>query len=149
MNTDESPRIGEVLPSEAWSMLGQNSGAVLIDVRTRAEWGFVGVPDLTGMQNPFLTVEWAQLPDMSVNPNFIDMVMQQLNGEMPATLLFLCRSGVRSLSAARVMATHLAANGHKVDCVNVTHGFEGDMNEARHRGVVNGWKAAGLPWRQS
>lgn len=150
MSTDKIPRISEVLPSEAWSMLENNTDVVLIDVRTHAEWNFVGIPDMTGLQNLFLTVEWAQLPGMSVNPSFIDTVMQQLGAQTPTALLFLCRSGVRSLSAARAMATHLETDdGRKVDCVNVTHGFEGDTNEARHRGGVNGWKAAGLPWRQS
>ncbi len=149
MSTDENPRIGEVLPVETWEMLKQDSGSVLIDVRTHAEWGFVGIPDLGTLQNPFLMVEWAQLPNMSVNPGFVDKVMEQLWGRQPAKMFFLCRSGVRSLSAAQAVAAHLMKIGQVAECVNVLGGFEGDKDAAQHRGTVNGWKVAGLPWRQS
>ncbi len=148
MSTVTEPRIGEVLPDEAMKLLMADPGTVLIDVRTRPEWNFVGAPDLGNMPNPFLFVEWQFWPDMTENPRFADTVMEMLWGREPARLLFLCRSGVRSLSAARAMARHLQAVGQTGECLNVTGGFEGDKDDAGHRGTRNGWKAAGLPWRQ-
>ena len=148
MSSVEKPRIGEVLPSEAWKVLQEDPDAVLIDVRTRAEWNYVGIPDLGEMTNPFLLVEWQQWPDLKQNPAFVDMVMEQLWGRTPRVLFFLCRSGVRSLQAAEAVAAHLREIGQEGACVNVLGGFEGDKDELRQRGKKNGWKAAGLPWRQ-
>lgn len=148
MSTVMEPRIGEVLPAEAMKLLMADPGTVLIDVRTRPEWNFVGAPDLENMPNPFLFVEWQFWPDMTENPRFVETVMEMLWGREPAKLLFLCRSGVRSLKAGRAMARHLQAAGQRGECLNVTGGFEGDKDDAGHRGTRNGWKAAGLPWRQ-
>ena len=149
MGSSTGPRVGEVSPTDAWGILVEESAARLIDVRTRAEWGFVGVPDLEGAgQRPHF-VEWARFPDMSLNPRFAEEVMEAL-GEVPGgPLLFLCRSGARSLRAAEAVATHLAENGVEVDCINVAEGFEGDLDPTGHRGSLNGWKARGLAWRQS
>lgn len=148
MSSVEKPRIGELLPVDAWKVLADDPGAVLIDVRTRAEWSYVGIPELEPLPNPRLLVEWQIWPDMNENPGFIELVMQQLWGREPESLLFLCRSGYRSLKAAEAMAAHLQEIGQNGACINVLGGFEGDKDEARHRGTKNGWKVAGLPWRQ-
>ncbi len=149
MSGDTDPRVGEVLPRDAWGMLNEDPGVVLIDVRTRAEWSYVGIPDLRPLPNPFLKVEWEMWPDMSVNPLFVDEVNQQLLGLRPENLLFICRSGVRSLHAAKAMSLHLRGAEGQTNCLNVATGFEGDRDDAGHRGLKNGWKAAGLAWRQS
>ncbi len=148
MGSAETPRIGEVLPGEAMTRLTEDPEAVLIDVRTRPEWAYVGIVDLGDLPNPFLMVEWQSWPDMTENPRFIDMVMEQLWGRAPATLLFLCRSGARSLKAAAAVQAHLDQIGQAGTCLNVLGGFEGDKDANGHRGTKNGWKAAGLPWRQ-
>jgi len=148
MSSVEKPRIGEVLPGETWKVLQEDSGAALIDVRTRAEWTYVGIPDLGPLQNPFLMVEWQQWPDMNENPQFVELVMEQLWGRTPSTLFFLCRSGFRSLKAAEAITAHFLQIGQVGDCVNVIGGFEGDKDDMHHRGTKNGWKVAGLPWRQ-
>ena len=148
MSSVEKPRIGEVLPGEAWTVLQEDSGAALIDVRTRAEWTYVGIPDLGPLPNPFLMVEWQQWPDMNENPEFVELVMEQLWGRTPSKLFFLCRSGFRSLKAAEAIAAHFLQIGQLGDCVNVLGGFEGDKDDMHHRGTRNGWKVAGLPWRQ-
>lgn len=149
MNSGDGPRVGEVLPNDAWSILETEPDARLIDVRTQAEWGFVGVPDLSGLGQTLICVEWAQLPGMSRNPEFADAVMQTLGDEMPGKLLFICRSGVRSLHAAGAMAARFDESGVAARCLNVAEGFEGDLNEDGHRGGRNGWKFRGLAWRQS
>lgn len=141
--------VGQVNPDEAWRLLIDGDSARLIDVRTRAEWGFVGVPDLSEAGQEPILVEWASFPEMSVNPRFAVEVMEALAGDVPETLLFLCRSGARSLRAANAVAEHLGLAGVRTTCLNVAEGFEGDLDPQGHRGGRNGWKARGLAWRQS
>ena len=77
-----------------------------------------------------------------MNPGFVEEVAgHDLASDQP--LLIICRSGVRSRNAAIA----LTARGYS-HCFNVSDGFEGGHDGARHRGVQDGWKAAGLPWRQ-
>lgn len=149
MGTGVSPLVGEVDPTEAWRILSEDSTARLIDVRTRAEWGFVGVPDVGELGQRPLFVEWSVFPDMSVNTAFVAEVEEALGPGNPGPLLFLCRSGARSLRAAHAVADHFAAKGEEVTCLNVAEGFEGDLDALGHRGDQNGWKARGLAWRQS
>ena len=149
MGRSFGPRVGEVNPDEAWQVLVEESNARLIDVRTRAEWGFVGVPDLEEAGQQLLLVEWARFPDMSLNPRFAEEVIEALGEISKGPLLFLCRSGARSLRAAEAVAAHLAEDGVEADCINVAEGFEGDLDPAGHLGGLNGWKARGLAWRQS
>ena len=141
--------VGEMTPDEAWNKLKSDETARLIDVRTRAEWGFVGVPDVQELEQTPIFIEWSTYPDMSVNPAFIAEVEEAIGSENPGPLLFLCRSGVRSLHAARAVTEYFAQAGKSVTCVNVLEGFEGDVDASGHRGSQNGWKARGLAWRQS
>ena len=141
--------VGEVNPDEAWRILSQEPSARLIDVRTRAEWGFVGVPDIGELGQAPLLIEWSTFPDMSINAQFAAQVEEALGDDEPGTLLFLCRSGVRSLKAAYAVTEHYAAKGKSVTCLNVAEGFEGDLDASGHRGSHNGWKARRLTWRQS
>ena len=149
MSGASGPRVGEVNPDEAWRILVEQSTAQLVDVRTRAEWGFVGVPDLAEVGRSPVLIEWASFPDMSVNPRFAAEVMEAIGDEQPTTLLFLCRSGARSLRAAFAVADRLESLGASAVCLNVAEGFEGDLDPEGHRGGLNGWKARGLAWRQS
>jgi rhodanese-related sulfurtransferase len=140
------PEIPEVSVSETWATLQKQSAAVLVDVRTQAEWTYVGVPDLSSLSRKPLLVEWQSFPTNAVNPHFSDRLSKAVvdgGGGLETEIFFLCRSGVRSLAAARAMA----AAGYK-RCRNVTGGFEGGLNAERHRGQVAGWKAANLPWTQ-
>ena len=149
MSTGSDERVGNVEPTEAWQILRDNPRAVLVDVRTRAEWGFVGVPDLTGLHRSPLFVEWAVYPGMSINPRFVAEVREAVGPDAPDTYLFLCRSGVRSLHAAHAVASDLADTGQAAACLNVVEGFEGDLSVKGQRGSLNGWKARGLAWRQT
>jgi len=142
------PPVGEVDPGQAWQILREDSSARLVDVRTRAEWGYVGVPDLKDLGHSTVFVEWAVWPDMSVNPRFAVEVIEACGGAKPQTLLFICRSGARSLRAAAMVAGYLAESGVQATCLNVAEGFEGDLDASGHRGGLNGWKARGLAWRQ-
>ena len=138
---------GDVECADAWTLLQENPQTQLVDVRTAAEWSFVGLPDLSGIGRATICVEWQRFPDMAIDPDFAARTAEQLRraGAGPDTpVLFLCRSGARSRSAAVAMTA--AGFGH---AYNVAGGFEGDMDQNRHRGTRNGWKASGLPWRQS
>jgi rhodanese-related sulfurtransferase len=138
--------IEEVSVLDTWSRLASDPKAVLVDVRTMAEWAFVGVPDLSKLGKPLLRVEWQGFPDNRANAVFVPQLVEQLtrNGiGQDDEILFICRSGGRSLMAARAMA----AAGYS-RCRNVTHGFEGPLDPERHRGRLEGWKARGLAWSQ-
>ena len=143
--------VSEVTPEAAFAALSGASDAVLVDVRTKAEWSFVGVPDLSSLNKQVVLQEWMTLPGMSVSPDFLDGVIAQLGGvsAAPSEIYFLCRSGARSMQAAHAVASAFGAEGKEVSCVNVAEGFEGDLDQESHRGKINGWKARGLPWRQS
>lgn len=138
---------GDVTPEQAWELLEQDPQAQLVDVRTVAEWTFVGAPELSGLGREVHMVEWQRFPDMSANPDFVRIVAERLRSsgaEADTPILFLCRSGARSRAAAMAMT---AAGFHRA--FNVATGFEGDKDLSGHRGTVGGWKAANLPWRQS
>jgi len=130
---------GDVSPTEAFERLKGNPRAVLIDVRTQAEWAFVGLPRVERL----LRLSWQVFPSMQVDPDFADKV-RGAGIEEGDEVFLICRSGGRSASAA----TALTAAGF-ANCYNVAQGFEGDRDGEGHRGTVGGWKAAGLPWAQS
>jgi rhodanese-related sulfurtransferase len=138
----EKDYAGDVTPTQAWEILNKDPKAVLVDVRTQAEWGYVGVPDLSPIGKRPLFASWALFPNMEINDRFVDDVVAA-GIEPGVPILFLCRSGVRSRSAA-IAAT---ARGF-TSCYNVATGFEGDPDAQRHRGKINGWKVEGLPWVQ-
>jgi rhodanese-related sulfurtransferase len=137
---------GDASSTEAWEMLVSEPMAQLVDVRTIAEWAYVGLPDLSGLGREVQCVEWQSFPSMALNPDFAAMAADKVRhagADEQTALLFLCRSGARSRAAAVAM-TH--AGFHK--SFNIAGGFEGDLDASRHRGARNGWKAANLPWRQ-
>lgn len=141
--------IGEVDPDAAWAALRSDPKAILIDVRTRAEWAFVGLPDLTAAGKEPALIEWQGFPAMAVNPDFAASALAVIREAGAGTAYFLCRSGGRSLRAALATAEAAGAAGVNVACVNVAEGFEGDLDPNGRRGAVSGWKARELPWRQS
>ena len=134
---------GDVSPSEAWQMLEAEADAILIDVRTQPEWVFSGTPKLEKLRKEVHTISWKLYPTMELNPEFIQQVTSVTpNKETP--LLFLCKTGGRSLDAAIAMTQAGYSN-----CYNVAGGFEGDRDGEGRRGLLNGWKAAELPWEQA
>ncbi len=143
------PTVDEVDPAEACRLLESDPDTALVDVRTRAEWAFIGMPDLSALGRPLWPVEWVAFPSMARNPAFVSELEARMDGKAPARLFFICRSGSRSMAAAQLAAATLAGQGLAVLCTNVAEGFEGDLDQDGHRGRVNGWKERGLPWRQS
>ena len=133
---------GDVSAAHAWERLRSDPGAMLVDVRTHAEWNFVGVPDLSELGKEVVFAEWQSYPAMEVNPAFVDAVSAAAT-DLRAQLYLLCRSGARS----RAAAVALTRAGH-AECYNVSGGFEGPHDAQKHRGVKDGWKASRLPWVQ-
>ncbi|UXY16185.1 rhodanese-like domain-containing protein [Chitiniphilus purpureus] len=129
------PYSGALTPAEAHLLMQQPVGATVVDVRTAAEWQFVGI--VPGAE----LIEWKRYPGMAPNPEFLAQLKQKVDPQR--VVLFLCRSGARSHDAAALAASHGYAEAY-----NILEGFEGDRDAAQHRNTVNGWKAAGLPWVQ-
>jgi rhodanese-related sulfurtransferase len=130
------PYAGALLPAEAYELLQMAPGAKLIDVRTKAEWDFVGrVPGS-------IPIEWQSYPNSEPNPAFLDQLKAHI--EKDALVMFLCRSGARSHAAAS--AAEQAGFAHSY---NILQGFEGDKDAQGHRASVGGWQFARLPWTQS
>jgi rhodanese-related sulfurtransferase len=138
---------GDILAVDAYALLGGDSASVLIDVRTQAEWTYVGTPDIQALGKTPLFLEWQSYPSMAIDANFtgrLEALLQSGGVERGASLVFLCRSGARSRQAATAMT-----NAGWSPCFNVSDGFEGALSESRRRGLVGGWKAGGLPWTQT
>jgi rhodanese-related sulfurtransferase len=128
------PYAGALLPSEAHELA--QAGAKIVDVRTRPELAYVGrIPGS-------LAVEWQTYPGNKSNPEFIGELAASAGKD--ETLMFICRSGARSHSAAEA-----AARAGWKQSYNILEGFEGDKDSEQHRNTVGGWRKAGLPWTQS
>jgi len=129
------PYAGALTPAEANQVWQLAPGARLVDVRTRAEWDWVGrIP-------ASIEIEWMSYPGNQTNPNFLAQLKHQVDSE--ALVMFICRSGARSSNAAR-----LATENGYTECYNVLEGFEGDKDANGQRNRIGGWRKAGLPWHQ-
>jgi rhodanese-related sulfurtransferase len=124
-------------PQQAWDLLQNNSEAILIDVRTKVEHSFVGHPPGA------IPIPWKEAPDWQVNSQFVAEI-KKLVLDRNAPILLLCRSGQRSLDAAKA----LEDSGYQL-LINIVDGFEGALDEHKHRGNLGGWRYQGLPWEQS
>ena len=133
---------GDVTSAEAMEILRNNVDAVLLDVRTDAEWTFVGRPDLSSLGREPVLISWQTFPGMAPNGGFVAAVGRSIQ-KKDVPVLVMCRSGQRSKCAA--IALTEAGYG---DCRNISDGFEGPKDDAGHRNTVAGWRASDLPWQQ-
>jgi rhodanese-related sulfurtransferase len=124
-------------PQQSWDLLQQNSDAVLVDVRTKVEHTFVGHP--IGA----IHIAWKEAPEWQVNSKFVAEV-EKIVPDKNAPILLLCRSGQRSLDAAKALED---AGFRRL--INIIDGFEGPLDQHNHRGNISGWRFNGLPWEQS
>ncbi|OBA61239.1 sulfurtransferase [Mycobacterium sp. 1100029.7] len=131
---------GDITPLEAWKLLSDDPQAVLVDVRTDAEWRFVGVPDLSSLGRNAVFIEWNTSAGQH-NQNFLAELKERVPADS-GPVVFLCRSGNRSIGAAET-----ATEAGITPSYNVLDGFEGHLDAQGHRGE-SGWRAVGLPWRQ-
>ena len=133
---------GDLSPQEAWAKL--EDGAILVDVRTEGEWAHIGIPDTASAgrtRNDPLFIQW-NLAGGVPNSRFVEQLKLELQQQpadgQGAALVFLCRSGARSIAAAT------AATEAGYTSYNVLEGFEGEPDRHGER-TVNGWKNRGLP----
>ncbi|GED99141.1 rhodanese-like domain-containing protein [Gordonia crocea] len=133
---------GDVSPTEAWELLENDENTVLVDCRTTAEWNFVGVPDLEVLGKRTIFIEWTTFPSGTPNGQFVEQLREAGIAD-DSRVLFICRSGHRSIGAAEAATAAGISQSY-----NVRDGFEGGLDENDHRGGT-GWRAANLPWRQS
>ncbi|MBP0492723.1 rhodanese-like domain-containing protein [Pararoseomonas indoligenes] len=134
--------VEDISPEDSYEALRTDPDTMLVDVRTDAEWNFVGIPDLSATGKQPVLIPWQLYPSMQVNGAFVEQLRRA--GATPLTKLhFLCRSGARSLAAAQAAQASGFPNAY-----NVADGFEGPVDGDGHRGRVAGWKASELPWRQ-
>ena len=131
------PYGGALTPAEAYEVWKKTPGAQLVDVRTRAEWDYVGrIPGA-------VEIELVTYPGGRPNPAFVSELQSKV-ADKSAPLLFICRSGGRSHNAAM-----FATQAGYTAAYNVLEGFEGDRDASGHRNTTGGWRVAGLPWSQS
>lgn len=124
-------------PQQAWDLLQQNTNTVLVDVRTKIEHAFVGHPPGA------IHIAWKEAPDWQLNSKFVAEVRKAVP-DYNAPVLLLCRSGQRSLDAAKA----LEEAGFQY-LINIVDGFEGPLDQHNHRGNLGGWRFNGLPWAQT
>ena len=141
--TDANDDIPEVTPDRVHESMRENGDALLLDVRSRVEFDYVGHPPGA------IHVAIKEFPDWEVDPEFVskadDALSAAAGGDATGVPVFvMCRSGGRSRAAAKLLK---AAGFDKV--ANVAEGFEGDKDDAGHRNTVSGWRARGLPWEQT
>lgn len=134
--------VENIAPRDVWHALSTDPQAQMVDVRTDAEWNFVGLADLSVAGKTPALIPWQIFPSMQVNASFTDH-MKQAGLKPEDKIYFLCRSGVRSLAAAQA-----AIGAGYPHAFNISDGFEGPPDSDGHRGTVAGWKAEALPWRQ-
>jgi len=131
-----------LLPKMAIERLQDNPQALFVDVRSKAEYKYVGFPENS------ILIPWIDDPDMEPNPEeFSDLVMQELDGRenlLNTEIILICRSGFRSNEALKCLE-----NKGFTQVSHVASGFEGDLDENDHRGNLNGWRHDGMPWSQS
>jgi rhodanese-related sulfurtransferase len=131
-----------LLPKMAVERLQSNSQALFVDVRSKAEYKYVGFPENS------ILIPWIDDPDWEPNPEaFSDLVMQELDGRenlLNTEIILICRSGFRSNEALKCLE-----NKGFTQVSHVASGFEGDLDENDHRGNLNGWRHDGMPWSQS
>lgn len=139
---------------DAYKMKSENTDVLLVDVRTRAEISFLGMPQISDANIPYMMAEdwgtWDEKKEnfkLAPNSGFLlsmEELLKTKGASKDTKIIVLCRSGSRSAKAANL----LAKNGY-TNIFSVIDGFEGDKEkngELKGQRVVNGWKNSGLPW---
>jgi rhodanese-related sulfurtransferase len=128
--------IKAITPFEAWSILSTDKETALVDVRSESEWKEDGIPDLSSLDKTLQQISWRFYPENIINDNFINFLNEN-SPNKKIKLLFICRSGVRSLEAA-----HHAFQSGYIHCFNILNGFDSYKSDNQL-----GWKQSHLPWR--
>jgi len=129
--------INRMTPQQAWQSLQETAGAVLLDVRDKIEFSLVGhAPGA-------LNIPWKLAPTWQPNNTFLQDVKDSIP-DVSTPIFLICRSGQRSFDAAGALA-----NEGYTCLTNVEEGFEGPLNDQKHRSTLAGWRFHNLPWEQN
>jgi len=139
---NKKDNIKNISSRECFEKLSIEVNSQLIDVRTKPEWIYVGVPDLSSINKKVIFVSWQVYPEMGTNKFFENQIIES-NIKKDDNLYFICRSGQRSHDAAKFLDSRSFSN-----CFNVIDGFEGNLNHERQRASIDGWQFNNLPWKQ-
>ena len=142
VNDIKNNNVHSINSRQCFEKLSKVPDSHLVDVRTKPEWLFVGLPDLQSLQKKTVCVSWHVYPSMEINVNFESEILESGINKQD-TVFLICRSGQRSSDAAKF----LASRGF-INCCNVVDGFEGETGTDHQRSTVNGWKYSKLPWKQ-
>ena len=134
--------IKNITSIECFNKLSEISNSYLIDIRTKPEWKFIGIPDLSSLNKNTIFSSWHIYPEMKINLFFENKLFES-NVKKNDKLFLICRSGTRSYHAAEF----LVERGYN-HCFNIADGFEGKKNTLNQRSAINGWKYYNLPWKQ-
>ena len=138
---------GDVSPRQCWEALSRKvPTGVVIDVRSAAEWAADGIPQVADDMHPVVFQQWQQSPHMNIDPAFgasLETSLKEAGVGKDDNLFFMCRAGIRS----RAAAIEMNSRGYK-RAYNIAGGFDGHLNERGQSGLIDGWKADGLPWGQ-
>ena len=141
----EGDYAGDVTAQAAWDALAANPDAVLVDVRTETEWNLIGRPELSAIGQQPIYLQWVTM--QGINKNFVVELQAALDDRRvteSTPIYIMCQSGGRSKIAA-MQCTKLGYSS----TYNIAEGFEGALDEHKHRNSISGWKVAGLPWTQT
>ena len=139
---NKKDNIKNISSRECFEKLSIEVNSQLIDVRTKPEWIYVGVPDLSSINKKVIFISWKVYPEMGTNKFFENQILES-NIKKNDNLYFICRSGQRSHDAAKFLDSRSFSN-----CFNVIDGFEGNLNHERQRASIDGWQFNNLPWKQ-
>ena len=134
--------IKNITSIECFNKLSEISNSYLIDIRTKPEWEFIGVPDLSSLNKKTIFISWHMYPEMKINSLFENQITES-NIKKNDNLFLIWRSVNRSSDAAEFLTSRSFAN-----CCNVKDGFEGEIGPNHQRSTINGWKYFKLPWKQ-
>lgn len=139
---------------DAYQLKSEHSDVIFVDVRTRAEVAFLGMPDISDANIPYMVAgDWGTWNEkkknfkLEANSGFLlsmDDLVKAKGGNKESKIIVMCRSGSRSAKATNL----LAKSGYK-NVYTILDGFEGDKarnGDLKGQRVVNGWKNSGLPW---
>ncbi len=139
---------------EAYQLKSDHADVIFVDVRTQAEVAFLGMPEISDANIPYMVAgDWGTWDEkkenfkLEANSGFLmsmDELVKAKGGDKETKIIVMCRSGSRSAKATNL----LAKSGYK-NVYTVLDGFEGDKaksGDLKGQRVVNGWKNSGLPW---
>lgn len=141
MNNTAEQLVNNISTLKSWEILKKEKNSYLIDVRSPEEWQETGIPDLSSLNKDVKLLTFIYLsPTIHENDNFIED-LESIFPNKQSKLLFICKTGGRSLKAAKAALHHGYSN-----CCNVADGFLGNMFDANSMPLnLNGWINSDLP----